>query len=51
MTVALSEQDHQLIKDQIQSNVSSLIYNSNNSIRSKSSDQFFLTQFDSIINE
>lgn len=49
MTVALSEQDHQLIKDHIQSNVSSLIYNS--SIRSKSSDQFFLTQFDSIINE
>lgn len=46
MTLALTDQDNQLIKDQIKSNISSLIYNSSSLFKSKTNDQFFLTQFD-----
>lgn len=47
MTLALSDQESQLIRDQIQSNVSSLIYNTKST--TLSDQQFFLTQFNEAI--
>jgi hypothetical protein len=47
MTLALSDQESQLIRDQIQSNVSSLIYNTKSTLLSE--QQFFLTQFNEAI--